>query len=41
MSRLEVIADTYLSINAPLQWAVPVMLEERHNVQRQLRGAHG
>ncbi len=37
MSRLEVIADTYLSVNAPLQWAVPVMLEERHNVHRQLR----
>ena len=29
MNRLEVIADTYLSMNAPLQWAVPVMLEER------------
>jgi aspartate/methionine/tyrosine aminotransferase len=37
MSRLEVIADTYLSMNAPLQWAVPVMLEERHGIQRQLR----
>ena len=29
-NRLEVIADTYLSMNAPLQWAVPVMLEERY-----------
>jgi len=37
MDRLEVIADTYLSMNAPLQWAVPVMLEERHSIQRQLR----
>jgi aspartate/methionine/tyrosine aminotransferase len=37
MSRLEVIADTYLSMSAPLQWAVPVMLEERHGIQRQLR----
>jgi len=37
MSRLEVIADTYLSMNAPLQWAVPVMLEERHNIQGQVR----
>ena len=37
MGRLEVIADTYLSMNAPLQWAVPVMLEERHGIQRQLR----
>jgi aspartate/methionine/tyrosine aminotransferase len=37
MGRLEVIADTYLSMNAPLQWAVPAMLEERHGIQRQLR----
>jgi aspartate/methionine/tyrosine aminotransferase len=36
MNRLEVIADTYLSMNAPLQWAVPVMLEERHGIQSQL-----
>ena len=36
MNRLEVIADTYLSVNAPLQWALPVMLEERHGVQQQL-----
>ena len=36
MNRLEVIADTYLSMNAPLQWAVPVMLEERHSIQHQL-----
>src|ERR1039457_1413186 len=36
MNRLEVIADTYLSMNAPLQWAVPVMLEERHSIQSQL-----
>jgi alanine-synthesizing transaminase len=34
--RLEVIADTYLSMNAPLQWAIPEMLEERHNIQKQL-----
>jgi aspartate/methionine/tyrosine aminotransferase len=37
MARLEVIADTYLSMNAPLQWAVPVMLEQRKSIQRQLR----
>jgi len=36
MARLEVIADTYLSMNAPVQWAVPVMLEQRENIQRQL-----
>jgi alanine-synthesizing transaminase len=37
MCRLEVIADTYLSMNVPVQWAVPVMLEERHDIQRQLQ----
>jgi len=36
MGRLEVIADTYLSINAPIQWAVPALLEQRKNIQRQL-----
>ncbi|HVN21144.1 MAG TPA: pyridoxal phosphate-dependent aminotransferase [Dongiaceae bacterium] len=36
MGRLEVIADTYLSMNAPVQWAVPVMLEQRKNIQGQL-----
>lgn len=36
LSRLEVIADTYLSMNAPVQLAVPTMLEERHSVQSQL-----
>jgi alanine-synthesizing transaminase len=34
--RLEVIADTFLSLNAPVQWAVPVLLEQRKNVQAQL-----
>ncbi|HYM77447.1 MAG TPA: pyridoxal phosphate-dependent aminotransferase [Candidatus Dormibacteraeota bacterium] len=36
MARLEVIADTYLSMNAPVQWAVPVLMEQRKSVQRQL-----
>jgi len=36
MGRLEVIADTYLSMNAPIQWATPVLLEQRTNIQRQL-----
>jgi aspartate/methionine/tyrosine aminotransferase len=36
MARLEVIADTYLSMSAPVQWAVPVMLEQRESIQRQL-----
>ena len=34
--RLEVIADTYLSMNAPIQWATPVLLDQRHSVQPQL-----
>jgi alanine-synthesizing transaminase len=38
MGRLEVIADTYLSMNAPVQWAVPVLLEQRKDIQRQLLG---
>ena len=36
LDRLEVIADTYLSMNAPIQWALPALLEQRHGVQRQL-----
>jgi alanine-synthesizing transaminase len=36
MARLEVIADTYLSMNAPVQWALPALLEQRRNIQRQL-----
>jgi alanine-synthesizing transaminase len=35
-SRLEVIADTYLSMNAPIQWATPVLLDQRKEIQRQL-----
>ncbi|HEX7962620.1 MAG TPA: pyridoxal phosphate-dependent aminotransferase [Terriglobales bacterium] len=34
--RLEVIADTYLSMNAPLQLALPVLFEERRHIQPQL-----
>jgi aspartate/methionine/tyrosine aminotransferase len=36
MARLEVIADTYLSMNAPIQWAIPILLKQRMNIQRQL-----
>ena len=36
LSRLEVIADTYLSMNAPIQHAIPTMLAERHGIQSQL-----
>lgn len=36
MGRLEVIADTYLSMNAPTQWAVSALLQQRHGIQAQL-----
>ena len=35
-ARLEVIADTYLSMNAPIQWAAPVLLDQRKTIQQQL-----
>ena len=34
--RLEVIADTYLSMNAPIQWALPSLLGQRQAFQNQL-----
>jgi aspartate/methionine/tyrosine aminotransferase len=33
LGRLEIIADTYLSMNAPIQLAAPVLLEQRHSIQ--------
>ncbi|HEV3206080.1 MAG TPA: pyridoxal phosphate-dependent aminotransferase [Terriglobales bacterium] len=33
MERLEVIADTYLSMNAPIQLAIPALLEQRAKIQ--------
>jgi alanine-synthesizing transaminase len=36
LAKLEVIADTYLSLNAPIQTAAPAFLELRHNFQSQL-----
>ncbi|HXY50487.1 MAG TPA: pyridoxal phosphate-dependent aminotransferase [Terriglobales bacterium] len=33
LARLEVIADTYLSLSAPLQLATPAMLQQRKQVQ--------
>src|SRR5580692_4906979 len=36
LARIEVIADTYLSMNAPIQWAMPVLLGQRHSFQKQL-----
>jgi aspartate/methionine/tyrosine aminotransferase len=35
-ARLEVVADTFLSMNAPVQHALPYMLAERSHVQRQV-----
>jgi len=37
MERLEVIADTYLSVSAPVQFAAPALLAERETVQSQIR----
>jgi alanine-synthesizing transaminase len=36
LARLEVIADTYLSMNAPVQLAIPTFLDQRHAFQGQL-----
>jgi alanine-synthesizing transaminase len=36
LARLEVIADTYLSVNAPVQLAMPKLFEQRHSFQQQL-----
>jgi len=36
MERLELIADTYLSMNAPVQYALPTFLDQRHEFQSQV-----
>jgi alanine-synthesizing transaminase len=36
LARLEVIADTYLSMSTPIQLAAPVLLEQRKSIQPQL-----
>ncbi len=36
LSRLEIIADTYLSLSAPLAHALPKLLEMRHAIQPQI-----
>ena len=36
MQRLEIIADTYLSLNAPVQLAAPALLDQRKTIQPQL-----
>lgn len=37
LGRLEVIADTYLSMNTPMQFALPALLGSRSGFQEQLR----
>jgi aspartate/methionine/tyrosine aminotransferase len=37
MSRLEVIADTFLSMNAPVQGAIPAWIAGRKQIQKQIR----
>ena len=37
LARLEVVADTFLSVNAPTQAALPIWLSERHRMQNQIR----
>jgi len=41
MARLEVVADTYLSMNAPMQAALPVWLPWRVGIQEQIRERTG
>jgi alanine-synthesizing transaminase len=36
LDRVEIIADTYLSMNAPIQLALPVLLQQRHGFQKQV-----
>ncbi|HET8888869.1 MAG TPA: pyridoxal phosphate-dependent aminotransferase [Candidatus Angelobacter sp.] len=36
LARMEMIADTYLSLNAPIQLAAPVLLQQRAAFQQQL-----
>ncbi|HWG22431.1 MAG TPA: pyridoxal phosphate-dependent aminotransferase [Terracidiphilus sp.] len=36
LDRLEVVADTFLSMNAPVQWAMPAWLGGRHGIQKQI-----
>jgi alanine-synthesizing transaminase len=38
LARLEVIEDTYLSMNAPIQWALPPLLGLRQQFQMQVMG---
>lgn len=37
LDRLELIADTYLSVNTPVQWAAPKLLEAGRAIQRKIQ----
>ena len=37
LARLEVLADTYLSVNTPAQLALPALLAQRKSIQAQIR----
>ncbi len=37
VARMEVIADTFLSLNAPTEWAIPSLFEQRHSLRKQLQ----
>jgi aspartate/methionine/tyrosine aminotransferase len=37
LARLEILADTWLSMNAPVQQALPVWLDDRAGIQEQIR----
>ena len=41
LERLEVIADTFLSMNAPVQWALPEWLAQRAEIQQQIQSRVG
>lgn len=36
LDRLEIIADTYLSLNSPTQWAFPTLFSQRQQLQPQI-----
>jgi alanine-synthesizing transaminase len=36
LGRLEIVADTYLSLNSPMQWAFPKLLAQRQTLRPQL-----
>jgi aspartate/methionine/tyrosine aminotransferase len=41
LERLEIIADTYLSVSTPLQLALPQLLAGRHDIQKQISARVG